>query len=205
MRFILLFLINFVVVKSDWVFCKHEVRDIGDPCITATTNENGICKLAEDCMSVFRNPFLRPSLCGFLSLVPIVCCPIKLEMDMKNIGDSCVIERTNENGICTLAENCNSVFVKPDQQSTYCGFIDFMPVVCCTDKNQPNFVTDEELLEKENEETTIKSEKIEDEIIEEACIVNKTSEDGECCPVDKTLNKKISANINLVVNINIEL
>lgn len=50
---------------------------------------------------------------------------------------------------------------------------------------------------------TIKPEIIEKEIIEESCIVNQTSKDGEYCPTDK--NPKKSANINLIVNINIEL
>lgn len=204
MRLVLIFLINFVMVKSDWVFCKHEVREIGDPCITATTNENGICKLADDCISVFRNPFFRPSLCGFSSLTPIVCCPIKPEMELKNIGDSCVIESTNENGICKQLKDCNSALGKTDLQLTYCGFLDFMPVVCCADKNQQNVVTDEEILEKENVET-IKPEIIEKEIIEESCIVNQTSEDGKCGPTEKNPKKKISAYINLIVNINIEL
>lgn len=148
------------MVKSDWVFCEHEPREIHDPCITAITQENGICKLPDDCRQVFQDPFNRPSLCGFLELTPIVCCPNEQIINSRKIGDSCFVEKSNENGICEFAEKCMSAFDKPDQQPSYCGFVDFIPVVCCP-------------VEEQNVEVTM-----EPEIIGDSCIVNTTSEDG---------------------------
>lgn len=143
MRFVFIFFINLVYVKSDWVFCKHEVREIGDPCATVTTNKNGICKLAADCISAFHNPFVRPSLCGFAGHTPIVCCP---KEQMQRIGDSCLVEKTNTYGICKAAANCNSGFGKHDEQ--LCAYLLFMPVVCCPIKDQLSLVTNLENFDK---------------------------------------------------------
>lgn len=179
------------MVKSDWVFCKHEVREIGDPCITANTNKNGICKLADDCITVFHSPFVRPSLCGFSRLTPIVCCP---KEQIQRIGDSCLVHRTNKNGVCKAAANCNSDFGKHSQQ--LCANLLFMPVVCCPVKDQQSLADDKEIVE-----TAIEPETLDNEITNESTIINKTSENGAC----KDSKKKISADINLIVNINIEL
>lgn len=184
MRFILIFFIQFVIVKSDWIFCNHEVREIGDPCITATTNENGFCKIPDDCRSVFRNPHQRPSICGFSDTTPIVCCPsepeMKPEMNIIKINDSCSIKGID--GICKPSEDCNPLTGISSQQFYLCSYTNGIAIVCCPNKIPPvMFLYQDEIIEKPKVKPEIDSKTVD---VGSSCLVNTTSEKGMCRLID---------------------
>lgn len=52
----------------------------------------------------------------------------------KDVGDSCIVERTNSRGTCTILDNCPKVIDEIVNQSlkpTSCGFINDKQIVCC--------------------------------------------------------------------------
>lgn len=168
MRFILIFLINVVIVNSHSFFFKHELRNIGEACVTANSKETGICRLACDCSALF-NPFYQPTYCGYYDLTPVVCCPTR------QIGDPCLNQIKNLHGICKLEDDCKQV-QGYKEQFELCGYLKNMPVVCCSEPTQPVLVSDE-IVDKQQQEETQQEEK---KIIGETCIVNTTSENGLC-------------------------
>lgn len=177
MRNFLIIFSSFVIVKGDWIFCNHEVREIGDACITATTNESGICKLPNECRSVFRNPNQKPSVCGFSGITPIVCCPDEPEMNILKEGDSCSIKRIE--GICKPADSCYPMTGISSQQFYVCSNVNQMLLVCCPHKKQPvSHVYTDRINEQQ-----VKPE-VDNKIVSTSCIVNTTSENGICKLVD---------------------
>lgn len=166
-----------IVKGDDWIFCNHEVREIGDACITATTNESGICKLPNECQSVFRNKNQKPSICGFAGITPIVCCPDEAEMNILKDGDSCSIKGID--GICKPADSCNPMTGISSQQFYVCSNVKNMLLVCCPIIKQPvshvytDGITNEQQVKPED-----------NKIVGNSCIVNTTSENGTCKLVD---------------------
>lgn len=160
-------------MKSDTFFYKHEIRNIGEVCVTEKGKEEGICRLAGDC-SAFLNPFYEPSYCGYYDFTPVVCCPTR-------IGDSCFDQNKQVYGIYKFKDDCEGY----NSQEQFCGFIYNRPVVCCSAPNQPVSVSDE-IIDKQQINP----------IIGESCTVNTTSENG-LCKLIKDCEELLDAKSNL--------
>lgn len=53
------------------------------------------------------------------------------------MNDTCVVERTNSNGICKFVENCPSVLKEVQQKAqfpTLCGFQRNKEIICCPEE-----------------------------------------------------------------------
>lgn len=187
MLYILIFLFNIALVNGDWIYPNnHEMKKIGESCITPTIN--GLCKLAEDCVSTDTKTHHRSNLCGFSNLTTAVCCPIEPEEEIKIIGTSCVVNTTSEKGMCKFVIDCDLLL---DAKSNFCESSVSKSIVCCPLKKEVFVKPAEEVVSPEKYEEYLSRLTIlpnSDYIrLTIDCIVNKTGEPGlyrilEQCP-----------------------
>lgn len=104
-------IIFLLVVYLKFIFCK----ELGDQCKLPTNSkeEDGICKLATDCIDYFKvNKNIK--ICGFQNRESIICCPSftnethqeKDTFNAQQFNPECIVDKTNEKGFYKLIKHC---------------------------------------------------------------------------------------------------